>query len=59
MEKLNNMVKHFSSTITNRKNCNDVLENHRYLPTNQSEQDHNGARIVTECKLIKLALRKK
>ena len=56
MEKLHNMVKHFSSTITNRKNYNDMLEKHRYLPTSQLEQDHNDSRIVAACKLIKLAI---
>ena len=57
MQKLHNMVKHFSSTITNRNNYNYILEQHLYLLTNQLEQDHNGTRIVAVCKRIKSALR--
>ena len=57
MGTLHNVVKYFSSNIINRKNYNDTLEKHRYLPTTQLEQDHNCSRIVAVCKLIKSVLR--
>ena len=57
MQKSQFVVKHFYSTISNCKNCNEMLDEHRCLPTNQLEQDHNGTRIVATCKLIKSALR--
>ena len=50
------MVKYFSSTITNRNNYNDVLEQHPYFLKNQLEQGHTGTRIAAACKLIKPAL---
>ena len=59
MEKLHKIVKFFSSTITNRKNYDSVLEKHRCLPTNQLEQDHDDTRIVAACKLLKSELRTK
>ena len=59
MEKLHCMVKYFSSAIINRKDYDLVLENHRYLPTNQLEKDHNGTRIVDVCELSKSALEMK
>ena len=59
MQKSHNMVKHFSSTITKCKNYNDELQQHRCLPTNQLEQDHDGTRIVVACKLMKSSLRMK
>ena len=46
MENLHDMVKHFSSTIYNRKNCNDMLEHSRFLSANQLEQDRNRTRKV-------------
>ena len=46
MEKLHNMFKHFSSTITKRKNYDSELEQYPFLPTNQLEQDHDRMRIV-------------
>ena len=51
------MVKHFSSTIINRENYNYMLDKHRYLPRNQLQPDHNGARIVAVCELLKSSLR--
>ena len=59
MDKLHNMVKHFSSNITNQKNYDSVLEKHLCRPTNQSEQDHNGTRIVDVHRLLKSSLRLK
>ena len=53
------MVKHFSSTIANRKNCNSALEKHLCLPGIQLEQDHDGTTIVVVCKSLKLVLRTK
>ena len=50
------MVKHFSSTMKNRKNHNAMLDKHRCFPTNQLEQDRDGTKIISPCKLIKLAL---
>ena len=55
MKKSHFIVNHFSSTMENRKNCNVMLDKHRYFPTNHLEQDHNGTRIVAACKLIKSA----
>ena len=49
MQKLHNMVKYFSSTISNRKNYNDI----RCLQTKQLDQDHDGTRIVVACKITK------
>ena len=57
MAKLHSMVKHFYSAISNRKNYNNMLDKHRYLPRNQSQQDHNGSRIVAAHELLKSALR--
>lgn len=57
MQKLHSVVKYVSSTIANHKNCNDVLDQHHCLPTNQLEQDHNGTRLVAACKPMKSALR--
>ena len=51
------VVKHFSSKIRNRKNYNGMLDTNLYFPRNQLQQDHNGARIVTACELLKSALR--
>ena len=51
------MLQKNSSTIANRKNHNDVLENHRCLSTKQLEQDHNGTSIVPAYKLFKSVLR--
>ena len=59
MNKLHVMVKHFSSTSSNRKNYNAIPTKHPYLPTDQLEQDHIGTRIVAACKLIRPALRVK
>ena len=59
MDKIQNMDKQFSSTINNRKNYDSVLEQHPCLLTNQLEQDHNGARIVAVCRLLKSSLRLK
>ena len=59
MQKLHFMVKYFSSTMANRKIFNSMLDNHRHIPTNHMEQDHNGTRIVAAFKLIKSALRLK
>ena len=53
------MVKHFSSTSSNRKNYNAMIAKNLCLPTNELEQDHNGTRIVAACKLTKSALRVK
>ena len=59
MAKLHNMVKHFSSIISNRKNYNEILDKHHYLPRNQLQQDHNGTRILVAHELLKSALRTK
>ena len=59
MAKPHNMVKHFSSTISNRKNYNGMLDKHRYSSTNQLQQDHNGNRIVAAHELLKSAFRTK
>ena len=37
MTKSHHMAKHFSSTSTNRKNCDNMLKSHLHLPTNQIE----------------------
>ena len=57
MEKLHCMVKIFSSTISNRKNYEYVLDDHRCLPTNQLKKDHNVTRIIHVNVLLKSALR--
>ena len=59
MERTHNMVKHFSSIISNRKNYDSVFEEHHCAPANQLEQDHNGTMIVAVHKLLKSVLRTK
>ena len=57
MEKLHHVAKYFSSGIENRNKHDSALKNHRHLPTNKLDQDHNGTRIVAAFKLLKSALR--
>ena len=57
--KVHNMSKHFSSSGTNRKNYDTMLQNHHYLPTNQLQQDLNGTRIAAKHKLFQSCLRAK
>ena len=57
MERMHDVVKHFSSKIRNRKNYNGMLDTHLYLPRNQLQKDHNYARIVTACEFLKSVLR--
>ena len=48
-----------SSSSLNRKNCNTILGNHLYLPSNQLEQDNDGTRISAVHKLVQSVLRVK
>ena len=59
MEKLHNVVKHFSSASTNRKKYDSTLDEHWCLPTNQLEQDHNGISVVAVHRLLKSSFRLK
>ena len=56
MEKFHGIVKHFSSVSANRKNYDSALHEHRCLPSNRLDQDHNGTRIVALNRLLKSAL---
>ena len=53
------MINHFSSTSTNRKNYDAMLQNYRYLPTNHLQQDLNETIIVAKHKLFQSCLRAK
>ena len=46
MQKLHNLVRHFSSKINNLKDYNGVLEQHSYVVKNNFKQDHNDNRIL-------------
>ena len=59
MSKLHHMAKYFSSSGSNRKNYNNMLFLNLYFPTNQLEQDLNGTRISSLCKLMRSTLRAK
>ena len=48
-----------SYVSSNRKNHNAMLAKHVCLSENQTEQDHNGTRIVSAHKLIRSVLRVK
>ena len=53
---LRDMVKHFESNPTNRKNYDSVLQDHLYLPRNAFKRDLNGTRISSVYNLIRSCL---
>ena len=57
--KVRSVPKHFSSSSTNLKNHDTMLQNHRCLPASQLQQDLNGARVSAKHKMLRLCLRAK